>query len=193
MNLSFRSRIGIRTLSKIQRAQILLARLFNARLPTPVLNGDIPYQKLINKIPDYKFLRVFGCSCFPLRRTYNTYKFEPRSQECIFLGYSMPHKRYRCLAADGCLYISKDVIFNEDQSPYPDLFSPPKPTSSPSTPTNPLSILPIPIAHVAATTSTQSGAYAFLHQLYLNLHLYCLNPPLVRFPLIHLKLHHPPL
>ena len=110
------------------------------RLPTPLLNGDIPYQKLFNKIPDYKFLKVFGCSWFPLLCPYNTYKFEPRSQKCIFLGYSMSHKGYRCLAANGRLYISKDVFFNEDRFPYTDLFFPPKPTSSPSTPTNPISV-----------------------------------------------------
>ena len=110
------------------------------RLPNPVLNGDIPYQKLFSKIPDYKFLKVFGCSWFPLLCPYNTYKFEPRSQKCIFLGYSMSHKGYRCLAANGRLYISKDVFFNEDRFPYTDLFFPPKPTSSPSTPTNPISV-----------------------------------------------------
>ena len=56
------------------------------RLPNPVLNGDIPYQKLFSKIPDYKFLKFFRLL---LLRPKKTYKFEPRSQECIFLGYSV--------------------------------------------------------------------------------------------------------
>ena len=50
----------------------------------------------------------------------------------MFLGYSLSHKGYKCLFSSGKIFISKDAIFNENQSPYPTLFS--SPTSS-STPT----------------------------------------------------------
>lgn len=42
------------------------------------------------------------------------------------MGYSPSPKGYKRLAADGRLYISKDVIFNELIFPYPTLF--PKPS-----------------------------------------------------------------
>ena len=64
--------------------------------------------------------------------------------ERIFLGYSISHKGYRCLAVDGKIYISKDVIFNEYKFPYTHLF-PSEITSLPlpSTFTNRLVVLNI--------------------------------------------------
>jgi len=88
------------------------------RLPSSVIGNEIPYQKLLNKQADYFFLKVFGCSCFPLLRSYNKHKLQFRTQECVFLSYSNSHKGYKCLAADGRLYISKDVTFNERVFPY---------------------------------------------------------------------------
>jgi hypothetical protein len=35
------------------------------RLPTPVLQNNSPFQKLFRRSPNYKFLRIFGCACFP--------------------------------------------------------------------------------------------------------------------------------
>jgi hypothetical protein len=35
------------------------------RLPTPTLQHKSPFQKLFNRSPDYKFLRIFCCACFP--------------------------------------------------------------------------------------------------------------------------------
>lgn len=40
----------------------------------------------------------------------------------MFLGYSISHEVYRCLASNGRLYIFKDVFFNESRFPYPELF-----------------------------------------------------------------------
>nr|KYP67572.1 Retrovirus-related Pol polyprotein from transposon TNT 1-94 [Cajanus cajan] len=62
------------------------------RLPSSSIQNEVPYQKLFNKIPDYHFLKVFGCSCFPHLRPYNRNKLQLRSQECLFLGYSTSHK-----------------------------------------------------------------------------------------------------
>ena len=110
-----------------------------------------PHTTLFFKrVPNYKALRVFGCACFPCLRPYNQSKLQPRSEECLFLGYSGNHKGYKCLSKQGKIYISKDVIFNETHFPFLSLFSPKSPNTSsncihvPFINTNPLSYhLPI--------------------------------------------------
>lgn len=64
------------------------------RLPTASLHNAIPDTILFKQTPGYNFLKVFGCACFPLLRPYNTHKFDFRSHECLFLGYSTSHKGY---------------------------------------------------------------------------------------------------
>jgi histone deacetylase 1/2 len=113
------------------------------RLPTASLNFKIPYHVLFQKLPDYTTFKPFGCVCFPLLRPYNAYKFDFRSQQCIFLGYSNTHKGYKCLSPTGKIYISKDVLFNETSFPYPTLFSDSDNTLPSTTQDIPLSNLPI--------------------------------------------------
>ena len=93
------------------------------RLPTTSLKFVVPFVTLFNKESDYHFLRTFRCACFPLLRPYHTHKLNFRSQECLFLGYSLSHKGYKCLSSFGRIYISKDVLFNELRFPYDGLFS----------------------------------------------------------------------
>jgi histone deacetylase 1/2 len=93
------------------------------RVPSASIGGEIPYTKLYKSDPDFSFLRVFGCACYPFIRPYNKSKFDFHSEECVFLGYSSQHKGYKCLAASGKVYISKDVLFNEVRFPYNSLFS----------------------------------------------------------------------
>jgi len=92
------------------------------RLPIAALHFQVPYTVLFKQSLDYKFLKVFGCACFPFLRPYNAHKLDYRSQECFFLGYSPSHKGYRCLSPSGRLYISKDVLFNENKFHYDTLF-----------------------------------------------------------------------
>jgi hypothetical protein len=84
-------------------------------LPTPVLTHSVPIEKLFNTKPAYSFLRTFGCAYWPNLRPYNTHKLAFQSKQCAFLGYSTHHKGYKCLdIATGHVYISRDVIFNEN-------------------------------------------------------------------------------
>ncbi|CAJ2668996.1 unnamed protein product [Trifolium pratense] len=92
------------------------------RLPSASLNFKIPYTVLFYKNPDYQLLKPFGCACFPLLRPYNDHKFDFRSHECLFVGYSNTHKGYKCLSPNGRVFISKDVLFNETRFPYNLLF-----------------------------------------------------------------------
>lgn len=72
------------------------------RLPSASTNHNIPYFSLFGQHPDYQFLKVFGCACFPLLRPYNSHKFDFGSHECL-LGYSTSHKGYKCLSSDHLL------------------------------------------------------------------------------------------
>jgi hypothetical protein len=84
------------------------------RTPSRVIKYQTPIQKLFGATPDYSTLCVFGCGCWPNLRIYNARKFAFRSTRCVFVGYSNLHKGYKCLdVANGRIYISRDVIFDE--------------------------------------------------------------------------------
>ena len=85
-------------------------------LPTSVMNFHSPLFKLYSTRPDLSQLKVFGCACYPNFRRYTTHKLEPRTVECIFLGYPTSFKGYLCLDIKSKrLYISRHVVFNESK------------------------------------------------------------------------------
>ena len=89
------------------------------RLPTSIIQNFSPYEKLFAQAPNYNFLRVFGCSCWPNLWPYNSHKLQPCSTQCVFLGYSLLHKGYKCLhLPSGFVYISREVLFNDDVFPF---------------------------------------------------------------------------
>ncbi|KAL3846245.1 hypothetical protein ACJIZ3_003648 [Penstemon smallii] len=101
------------------------------RLPTPILGNKSPFEILFHKTPKYRFLKVFGCQCWPNLRPYNKHKMDPRSLPCVFLGYSPNHHGYLCLhLPTSRLYISRDVLFDETIFPFAPSY--PKPTSPPN-------------------------------------------------------------
>jgi len=92
------------------------------RTPSRVIHNSTPLKRLFQHDPDYAFLRVFGCACWPNLRPYNAHKLEYRSKRCAFLGYSQLHKGYKCLdISTGRIYISRDVIFDENVFPFSEL------------------------------------------------------------------------
>jgi hypothetical protein len=89
------------------------------RLPSRVIEFPSPFEKLFGTKPDYSWLKVFGCACWPHLRPYNTRKLEFHSKQCVFLGYNSCHKGYKCLdVATGRVYISRDVMFDENDFPF---------------------------------------------------------------------------
>ena len=75
---------------------------------------------MVNKSkPDFNFLRVFGCAYWPYLRPYNKHKMDFRSKTCVFLGYSVSHRGYKCLdVSTGKIYVSRHVVFYESLFPY---------------------------------------------------------------------------
>jgi hypothetical protein len=83
------------------------------RTPSKVINYTTPLECLFHVKPNYSSLRIFGCSCWPHLRPFNSHKLEFRSKEYMFLRYSNKDKGFKCLDLSmGRMYISQDVIFD---------------------------------------------------------------------------------
>ena len=54
-----------------------------------------PYELWKGRKPNVKYFRIFGSTCFILKDRKNVGKFDSRSDEGIFLGYSSTSKAYR--------------------------------------------------------------------------------------------------
>jgi len=94
------------------------------RLPSRVIHGETPLERLYKQKPDYSFFRTFGCAVWPNLRPYNARKLQFRSKQCVFLGYSNLHKGFKCLdPKEGRIYISRDVVFDEHVFPFASLHS----------------------------------------------------------------------
>lgn len=107
--------------------------------------------------PDYSMLKVFRCACYPCLRPYNKNKLEFRTSECTFLGHFTSHKGYKCLAKDGCLYISKDVQLNEHDFPFAKENN--NSQVSPA-PTSHTSLIPLTVVFTHSTPLSQSNTGA---------------------------------
>jgi hypothetical protein len=89
------------------------------RMPSKVINYEIPLERLFHIQPNYLSLRVSGCTCWPNIRPYNQHKLQFRSKQYVFLEYSNQHKGFKCLdVSTGCVYISCDVVFDETVYPF---------------------------------------------------------------------------
>jgi transposase InsO family protein len=69
--------------------------LHNYKLTKALPNGVTPYEARKGKKPDVSHLREIGCKAFVLIQNRHITKIEPRSIECIFVGYDMQSKAYR--------------------------------------------------------------------------------------------------
>lgn len=84
------------------------------RLPSLVLNDTCAYTKLLNKVHDYSFLKVFGCCYYSLLKPYNNHKLMYRSKKCIFICYCSNYRACRCVdPMTRKILTSRNVIFDE--------------------------------------------------------------------------------
>ncbi|GLJ25988.1 hypothetical protein SUGI_0498500 [Cryptomeria japonica] len=58
-------------------------------------NNKTPYELWYGKTPCVIYFKIFGSQCFIKRDNY-TEKFDAKSDEGIFLGYSFKSKAYKC-------------------------------------------------------------------------------------------------
>jgi transposase InsO family protein len=89
------------------------------RLPSTKTPTSTPFQLLHNKAPTYHNLRVFNCLCYPNISATTVHKLSPQSIPCVFLGYPLLHKGYRCLnLVTQQLITLCHVILNETTFPF---------------------------------------------------------------------------
>ena len=83
-------------------------------MPTKALDMKSPFEKLFGLVPDVTTLKVFGSACYPLLRPYNHNKLQDRTDQCVFIGYTLDYKGYMCYhIASARVYVSRHVIFDE--------------------------------------------------------------------------------
>jgi len=58
------------------------------RLPSLATHHKSPFELLFHKAPNYNFLKVFRCACWPHLHPYNTQKLAFCPKLCVFLGYN---------------------------------------------------------------------------------------------------------
>jgi len=120
MGLTFLAQSGLST--KFWVESFLTSIYLINRLPKKVLNNESPYSNLFGKQPDYSFLKVFGSLCYPLFWPYGKHKLSFCSKPCIFLGYCINQRGYRCFDPQSHkVYISRHVVFDEMKFPAKDV------------------------------------------------------------------------
>lgn len=91
------------------------------RRPCRASSTTTPHELLLGTRPNYDELRVFGCPCYPNITATTPHKLSPRSAWCVFIGYPLDHRGYRCYDIASCrvyTYTSRHVVFVEDQFPF---------------------------------------------------------------------------
>ncbi|GJX25626.1 retrovirus-related pol polyprotein from transposon TNT 1-94 [Tanacetum coccineum] len=85
--------------------------------------GKTPYELLRGRKPTLDYFRVFGSKCFILNTKDYLTKFDPKSYECIFLGYSQNSKAYIILNKH-TRKVEESLNVTFDETPPPSKTSP---------------------------------------------------------------------
>ena len=98
---------------------VMCAAYILKRCPTKALRSITPYEAWHGRKPSIGHLRVFDCLAYVLVPMQQRQKLDDKAEKCIFLGYSLEHKGYRCYnPITRKLKISRDVVFDELASLY---------------------------------------------------------------------------
>ncbi len=81
-----------------------------------------PKEKFTNRKPDVSHLKLFSCIAYVHVLDNKRSKLDPKVEKCIFIGYSLEQKGYKCFnPSTQNLQVSRDVVFDEMVSWYPPL------------------------------------------------------------------------
>ncbi|KAI5332351.1 hypothetical protein L3X38_022480 [Prunus dulcis] len=88
-------------------------------MPSKVLANKSSYFRLMQKLPNIRYLRVFGTAVYPCLRETNAHKLQPRTATCVFMGYLMGYKGVLCYnCSTNRFVISRHVIHDESVYPF---------------------------------------------------------------------------
>lgn len=86
------------------------------RSPSRCVVDKIPEEIWSGKRPDVSHIRVFGCKAMMMIPKQKRTKLEPKSLECIMVGYAQGSKAYRLFdPVNRRIHISRDVVFQEHE------------------------------------------------------------------------------
>nr|GEV39035.1 retrovirus-related Pol polyprotein from transposon TNT 1-94 [Tanacetum cinerariifolium] len=93
--------------------------VFRSNLKGKIIGkGKTPYEIFSGKKPSLEYFKVFGRKCFILNTKDHLTKFDPKSYEDVFLGYSQNSKAYVVLNKH-TMKIEESVNVTFDESPPP--------------------------------------------------------------------------
>ena len=94
---------------------ILCSQYIKNRLPSTATDRKkTPYEKIWKRKPNLKHMRIFGSRCYAHVTKPNEKKWNPKTIECLMMGYAIGQKAYRLYdIANNCIIINRDVTFEE--------------------------------------------------------------------------------
>jgi len=88
------------------------------RSPSAAVSGMTPTEAFYGCKPSVSHLRVFRCCAYAHIQKDKCSAFQPKSQKCIFLGYPLDYKGWKCWdPVTSEVFISRDVRFVETEMP----------------------------------------------------------------------------
>ena len=94
---------------------IATANRIRNRCITKSLDEGTPHEKWTGKRPNVGYFRTFGCKVLILNKIPNKDKFEPKTLQGIFVGYSDTSKAYRVwIPSERKIRVSRDVRFFDE-------------------------------------------------------------------------------
>ena len=84
------------------------------KTPTTAIHDVTLEERFTGKKPDLSHLKVFGCIAYVHVPDELRTKLDPKAEKCIFIGYSLEQKGYRCYnPVTQKLRVSREVVFDE--------------------------------------------------------------------------------
>ena len=88
-------------------------------MPLKAIENTIPYERQLEKRPNYEIVKAFGCLCYACTQRNDRHKFAPRAPPCLFNGYSQSQKGYKLYDFDtNLVLVSRVVQFKERYFPF---------------------------------------------------------------------------